>query len=42
MIVYLPTSKTAKSNVQTDELLGVCWEETLDLGPYDVSPKGID
>ncbi len=26
--------KLAKSGTQLDELLGACWEETLDAGPY--------
>ena len=38
----LADRKLAKSGGQVDELLGACWEETLDPGPYDFSDKGID
>ncbi len=30
----LADRKLAKSGGQVDELLGACWEETLDPGPY--------
>ena len=38
----LADRKLAKSGGQVDELLGACWEETLDPGPYDFGDKGID
>ena len=31
----LADRKLAKNGGQVDELLGACWEETLDAGPYD-------
>ena len=34
--------KLAKNGGQVDELLGACWEETLDPGPYDFGDKVID
>lgn len=38
----LADRKLAKSGGQVDELLGACWEETLDPGPYDFGDRGID
>ena len=31
----LADRKLAKNGGQVDELLGACWEETLEAGPYD-------
>ncbi len=36
----LADRKLAKSGGQMDELLGSCWEETLDPGPYSLSEGG--
>lgn len=38
----LADRKLAKSGGQVDALLGACWEETLDPGPYDFGEKDID
>ena len=38
----LADRKLAKNGGQVDELLGACWEETLDPGPYDFGDKVID
>ena len=38
----LADRKLAKSGGQVDALLGACWEETLDPGPYDFGDKDID
>jgi len=38
----LADRRLAKNGGQVDELLGACWEETLDPGPYDFGDKVID
>ena len=38
----LADRKLAKSGGQVDALLGACWEETLEAGPYDFGDKDID
>ena len=38
----LSDRKLAKSGGQVDKLLGACWEETADAGPYDFNGKDID
>ena len=38
----LADRKLAKSGGQVDALLGACWEETLEPGPYDFGDKDID
>ena len=38
----LADRKLAKSGGQVDALLGACWEETLEPGPYDLGDKDID
>ena len=38
----LTDRKLAKSGGQMDELLSACWEETLDVGPYDFGAKSMD
>ncbi|ACY13462.1 hypothetical protein [Haliangium ochraceum] len=38
----LADRKLAKSGGQLDALLGACWEETLDAGPYDIAADGLD
>jgi hypothetical protein len=37
----LADRKLAKAGGQVDELLGACWEETLEAGPYDFGDKVI-
>jgi len=39
---FLADRKLAKSGTQLDPILAACWEETLDLGPYDFTNKPID
>lgn len=38
----LADRKRAKAGGQVDELLSVCWVETLEAGPYDFGDKVID
>ena len=38
----LADRKLAKSGGQVDALLGACWEETVEPGPYDFGEKDID
>jgi hypothetical protein len=38
----LTDRKLARKGGQVDELLGACWVETLDAGPYDFGEKDID
>ena len=38
----LDDRKLAKSGGQVDALLGACWQDTLEPGPYDFGDKDID
>ena len=38
----LADRKLAKNGTQLDQILGACWEETLDRGPYDFGQEAID
>jgi len=38
----LADRRLARSGEQVDRLLGACWEETVDPGPYDFGEKDID
>jgi hypothetical protein len=38
----LADRKLARSGGQLEQILAACWEETLDVGPYDFGSPAVD